>query len=211
MGGQAMKRDQRLHRWPKVSQKKDQFEISGKILSPAKMVLIYEFVYSPLKTLWKLTIVACIFDVILEKFYGRSFLAFHLDLDRIRLLAIIGLLPMLLLIEISSRFLVLRTLFGKRIRIAFSEQEVIVKGFLWDHKYSRISGVSFAATPLVDSQHPIYRNSHSFELILSEVRAVRIAEVFDLRAASKLSANCNFINVHSQQNQERDIDPRYAI
>lgn len=178
-------------------------------LSPQRRVYIEELIHKPLSLVLHFSIFFAAVELFLQH-YGRGTLRVyfpHITLPMV--LSYTGGFFILLFFEKKSRYSLTRGVFGTSLNIIFKKDEIIVcKGFS-RKSYSRNLGLSFSATPIDASVLPVYKKGRNFNLVISNHRPVKIAEIWDIKLACRLVNNCNAaLRVTQGFEGSPDLDPR---
>lgn len=200
--------DVRLHPWPRVRVSHGKRVISVRVLTPWRMTLIHEFIRLPLIKAWKLTLVVLILDFLVQLLVGYSHLAWYLPCSRSTLLEVLGGMSFLHVMESWLGFPLEKALFGSRIKLIFKEDRIYVRGRYFREWVPRTYDLAFAESQLNTSGFPVYENAAGLNLILSDVRVIRIAEVYGKKWCSNIVANANLLLARSRQETEKESDPR---
>lgn len=202
-------RNQSLNRSPRVRNGRfgKRVIIKGDIQTPFRIHLIDRFVFQVLQKLWGSGLFLLIIDFILVALNIFPVLK-SLGLDQSELLMLVIVTAMLYKIEMAMRLPFFTWLLGCELTVIFTPKYVIVKGRGRTKRFDRSHRLSFAYSGFSNPRRQAYKDSRAFEIVIDDVRTVRLCEFYNVARVSQFTVNCNFINGTSLADRDRAIDPR---
>lgn len=195
---------QYFHSWPKYKNNK----IEIKVLTPLRMLIVQKLIYYPVIFLFRWSFIFLIFEGLLRVLKGNTFFIWLPHLSFKMIFSYIGVVGLLMLIEIATRFKLTRMLLGVRLKIQFNQKEIKVRMGTFKKSFSRSVPVSFAIKGFETGNNPLYSKSKKFQLVVDDHHSITLAEIFDLKLTDKLVENCNYANLQTSKKQDVDVDPR---
>lgn len=201
-------RDQKCHRWPKCwKTAAGDYLLKARILPAVRVALVDTYLITPLQKIWKVAIGVLIFDFVFV-WLNLFYLLRLLQISREELISFIVVLPLLYIFEMATRRALLTLFLGQTICIRFTTDLLKVHVGWRRYVYSREAYVGFACSPLPAANLQAYQDSRSVELVVENLRTIRLFECYDPRKASFLVANCNLLNTLGARGGGFEIDPR---
>lgn len=200
--------DSRLCSWPKVSRDGKGMLLKFRVITPLRLSLIEELIFTPLTAIWRMLAFIYIINLIL---YHLNWVNLFPFLPFSQEAYLIGLVIPLCLwgIERFGGYPISRLLFGKYVHIRITDDEVKVRiGLLsLGESFERSRRIVFVRVPFDRPATALYRKSESLFVIVGDARREKMLEVFNSRILEKVVTNANVALDLHRLASFRDTDP----
>ena len=200
-------KDKRLYTFPRVQLKQEAFIVKFTALSPFLLSTAHQLIISPVEIIWRIAMSAIIFDAVF--FFCLKITAFkYLSLDRMTCYLWMGGLLLVWLFERLSRYSICRAIFGKKLRISISKNNVSWRRILPGKSFPISDQTTFSLEKVASlGQEGAYENAMTLFLVLHSNKRVKIAQFSDPIVAQKVYANLLTALELNYEINEFDIDP----
>ncbi len=203
-------RDPRLHESPKLWRKQNAVLLSFKVNTPLRISFVHYNVMQPAVLIWKGLLVILVVDLLLWCL-GVWSLFFHLQMSREMAYLAMVLAPLPWYTERMSRYSLTRILLGKRMRIKITRQRIWIGRWPFRKEYDRSYGVTFGLKRFESSREPAYKNSCGLYLVLDDISRIKLTEIFDPLAASRIVGSCNMALTLTDEMETYEMDPTAEV
>lgn len=191
-------KDSGLHAWPPVHQQGDMYRLSAKLLKPRRLVLLNDFLLTPLRFLWKVALIALLVDAGLSFFLEIPLNHYWSLYHRTFFITAVVLLPLLYLLEQHFRYPLLRVLFGKSVKILVTKEMIKIGR----KRYERDTGLRLSLQPIQYDGYPFYNDSSWLSLVIHDRREIKLLELYEPELCKRLLANANQMIEMSEEGLE---------
>lgn len=203
--------DNRLFPRPALYGRDGEVRLRFNVLSPLRLTFLQEVVFGPLMVIWVYVAGAFLIDC------GTAYLGWfsvfndYLPFSRLSFALVMTGLLSVWLIERFYRFPICRQVFGRRIHILVTPDELACKtGFFFWQRFSRQQELAFVQVPFDAATTPAYKNARQFCLIVGGTCRIEIAEVYGTGILNRVVNNANMALMIGGELFDLDIDPLFA-
>lgn len=203
--------DSRLFPRPKLHAQEGEIRLRFNVLSPLRLTALQETVFAPLMVIWGYVAGAFLVDCGAAHLGWFSLFNGYLPFSRLSF-ALAMLVPLLVwLIERFGRFPLCRCVFGRRILMRVTPDELAYKtGLLFWKRFSRQQELAFVQVPFEAATTAAYQNARLFCLIVGGTRRIEIAEVYGTGLLNRIVNNANMALMIGGELFDLDLDPLSA-
>lgn len=199
--------DNRLFPRPGLYARPQELSMTFYVLSPLRLTLLQEAVIEPLMFIWVNVSLLFMLDCVAAYLDWFSLFNNYLPFSRVTFILVMAALWLVWCIERFGRFPICRHIFGSRITIRITPDEMAYRtGWLFWRRFSRQQELAFVQVPFDAAVTPPYKNARLFCLIIGNTRRIEIAEVYDTGLLSHIVNNANMALMIGDELFDLDID-----
>jgi len=184
-------------------------KIKVRISTPLRASYLNGLVFDFARGYWKLAVFAVLIDWLLVWFQIAAPLSMLPSYDRMMCLKVLGGAAAVMWLEQLCLYPVSRLIFGKTLTFSFRSDKLVIRGAGFGKAYPLDTRLSLAASEIRGARNDWYQQSRFLNLIVNDIKEVRLAEVYPASIAIKLSEAVN-LQLRKGAGFERsyDLDPR---